>query len=151
MTYNLLLKKLAEKSESGAIISGSLSLRTLAEKSKFEGGKHDNLTVREVLNLEHPNYIRWCYFNQSKISFKDDLLDEVKISKDYRIKKPGTDPELGKELEEEIRGKMYGLTKHINEGKKKKERKRELVKYYKKDSIKYSKGAMQSRNQGHRG
>jgi len=125
-------------------------LRKLTEKSKFGFGKYNNLAVREVLNLQHPQYIRWCYFNLDKISFIEDILNEVKIPKEYRIEKPGKNPELGKKLDEEVWNNMWGLTRHINEKVRRKERKRNLCRYNARDSLKYSKGAMQRINHGHR-
>ena len=70
-------------------------LRKLTEKSVFGFGKYNGLTIRQVLDLNHPQYLRWIYFNINEISFVDEILGEIKISENYRIKKPGANKELG--------------------------------------------------------
>lgn len=124
--------------------------RKLTEKSKFGFGKYSDLKVREVLNMNHPNYIRWCYFNADKISFIDNILDEVKIPEDYRIEKPGKDPELGKKLEKKIFGRVSALDTLIFERVTKKRKRASLVAKVKRDIVAYSRSAMQGINQGHR-
>ena len=125
-------------------------LRTLTEKSQLKFGKYADSTVREVINSQHPGYLRWCYFNCSKISFTEDILKEIKIPKEYCIDKPGKDPELGGKLDGEIWERMGGLIRHINEGVGKKEQKRKLARHNTRDSLKYTKSAMQRINHGHR-
>jgi len=125
-------------------------LRTLTEKSQLKFGKYEYLTVREVLNLKHPQYIRWCYFNLDKISFIEDILNEVKIPEDYRIKKPGKNSELGEKLDKEVWERGYGLSKHINEIVARKAQKGRLIAHAKRDSLQYTKNAMQRLNHGHR-
>lgn len=65
-------------------------LRTMALKSKFDGGKYSNQTVEIVLKID-PNYIIWNYYNMEKISFIDDILEQVGIASEFRINKPGID------------------------------------------------------------
>jgi len=128
----------------------AILLRTLTEKSQLKFGKYADLTVREVINLQHPSYLRWCYFDCNKISFVDEILEELRIPENYRIEKPGKNPELGKKLEEKMWGRMHGLTKHITKGITRKERVRKLARYSTRDSLKYSKIAMQRKHHGHR-
>ena len=125
-------------------------LRKLADKSKFGYGKYSDLSVRDVLNLGHPNYIRWCYFNSDKISFLDSILDEVRIPEEYRIQKPGKNPELGEKLEEGIFGKFTGINRHIFDMQKQKRRKISLISNINRDKVNYNQGAMQRMNQGHK-
>ena len=125
-------------------------LRTLTEKSQLKFGKYADSTVKEVINSRHLGYLRWCYFNCSKISFIEDILEELKISENYRIEKPGKNLELGEKLDEEIWERMSGLIRHINEGVGKKEQKRKLARHNKRDSLKYTKSVMQRINHGHR-
>lgn len=72
--------------------------RKLGMKSKFGFGKHADLTVHDVLVGLSPQwkgveYLYWCYYNCSNISFIDSILDEIGISPEMRIPKPGTAPE----------------------------------------------------------
>lgn len=67
-------------------------LRTLTRKSTLKFGKFHDLTVQNVLdsqNMKGRSLLRWYYFNSSKISFIDDLLDELNIPPELRIPKPG--------------------------------------------------------------
>ena len=63
-------------------------LRTLTKKSKLNFGKHSELTVQRMLELhKHRELIKY-YFTKSPINFMDDILDELKITEEYRIEKP---------------------------------------------------------------
>ena len=67
-------------------------LRTLTRKSTLKFGKFHDLTVQNVLDSQNMNgrsLLRFYYFNSSKISFIDDLLDELNIPPELRIPKPG--------------------------------------------------------------
>lgn len=67
-------------------------LRTLTRKSTLKFGKFHDLTVQNVLdsqNMKGRSLLRFYYFNSSKISFIDDLLDELNIPPELRIPKPG--------------------------------------------------------------
>lgn len=125
-------------------------LRTLTEKSQLKFGRYADLVVREILNLQHPGYLRWCYFNCNKISFVDEIFEEIRIPENYRIEKPGKNPELGKKLDEEIWGRKHGIERHVKDLTIKKERKRKLARYNRRDPLKYSKSTMQRINHGHR-
>lgn len=66
-------------------------LRTLTKKSKLKFGKNPELTVQRMLDLyRHKELINY-YFTKSSINFTDDILDELKITKEYRIEKPSID------------------------------------------------------------
>ena len=67
-------------------------LRTLTRKSTLKFGKFHDLTVQNVpdsQNMKGRSLLRFYYFNSSKISFIDDLLDELNIPPELRIPKPG--------------------------------------------------------------
>jgi len=64
-------------------------LRKMTEKSTMNFGKYSELTVRQVIDI-NTSYIVWSYYNSSKITFVDELLDEINISAEHRIEKPGT-------------------------------------------------------------
>ena len=67
-------------------------LRTLTRKSTLKFGKYHDLTVQNVLdyqNMKGRSLLKFYYFNSSKISFVDELLDELNIPPELRITKPG--------------------------------------------------------------
>jgi len=130
-------------------MEGVVLLRKLAEKSKINFGKYKDLTIREILNLNHPNYIRWIYFNMSGLSFVDDILEEVKVPEIYRIKKPGKNKELFEKLEGEIFGRMHGLDKFILEGINRKQRKRNYINAIRRDYSIHSPDSLVRVNHGH--
>lgn len=76
-------------------------LRKLNRKSTLKFGMYGDNTVQELLTFKRYNYLRWVYFNQDKITFMDDILDELSITEHYRIKKPGKCTEKYGELCEE--------------------------------------------------
>jgi len=63
-------------------------LRTLTKKSKLNFGKHSELTVQRMLELHRHRELIKYYFTKSSINFMDDILDELKITEEYRIEKP---------------------------------------------------------------
>ena len=63
-------------------------LRTLTRKSKVGFGKHSELTVQRMLDLYRHKDLIYYYFNYEKINFTEDVLDELKVTKEYRINKP---------------------------------------------------------------
>ncbi len=67
-------------------------LRKLTKKSTLDFGKYRGLSIQSVLNLGRAQYLKWCYYNLSNISFVDELIDELNITR--LIKKPGKDEEL---------------------------------------------------------
>lgn len=70
-----------------------VKLRTLTEKSLIGFGKLKDKTVLYCLeSTRHRTSLVAMYFKLSKINFTDDVLDNLHITKDFRIEKPGTDP-----------------------------------------------------------
>jgi hypothetical protein len=81
-------------------------LRTLTRKSTLKFGQYYDLTVQNVLDSQHSrgkSLLRWYYFNSDRISFIDDLLDELNIIPEFRITKPG---KVTPEEWQEIKGEM---------------------------------------------
>jgi hypothetical protein len=67
-------------------------LRTLARKSPLKFGKFSDLTVQDILNAKGYQGIetlRYYYYRSSKISFCEDVLNELHIYSKDRINKPG--------------------------------------------------------------
>ena len=83
----------------------TIKLRKLTLKSKLGFGKYSDETVQHLIDRKGRKaicYLRWAYFNLSKISFVDDLLINVlKISKEDLIQKPSTNHN------QEIKDKYY--------------------------------------------
>lgn len=94
--------------EASNIISGATNLRKLTKKSTLKFGKWAQLSIENLIKMES-NYLRWIYFDCSNIDFMDDVLTEIGITDEYKIKKPGKNPELYKVLEAEI--KKSGIKK----------------------------------------
>ena len=64
-------------------------LRKLALKSIFNFGKCYDYTVSQALSLNKHHYLIWVYYNCSHISFNDEILMILDITKERQIKKPG--------------------------------------------------------------
>ena len=123
-------------------------LRKLSLKSKLNFGQYPDLSIQELINLEKKSYLRWVYFNCDKITFFDEILDEIKIPLEFRIEKPSKNPEKYIELNEIIKSKMSPLLKHINEKKKKKYQKVKRKISVSIDKKTFSKDSLRLKNQG---
>jgi len=124
-------------------------LRKMSFKSTFTFGKYTGMSVQQVLDLKHTAYIRYVYFNIGGISFVDEILELVgvfnsKVGFDYRIIKPGTNPEIGKSISENKSGYISKKGLEIV----KLDNKRRIGSFIKRDKIFYSKGNLQRANHG---
>lgn len=125
-------------------------LRTMTWKSMMNFGKYQDLSVQQVFDLNHTAYLRWVYYNSSKITFIEEILDSLHISDQYRIVKPGTDAEMCEKLNAikfNIMCKMYNpkhvMAKIANGSKIKAQNFRH------EDRRTFSKGNLQRINHGH--
>lgn len=123
-------------------------LRKLTLKSKLNFGQYNDLSINELINLQKKAYLRWVYFNCDKITFLDEILEEIKIPLEFRILKPGKDAIKHKELDELIKSKISGLSKHINEKKKKKYNKVKRKISVTLDKKTFSKDSLRLKNHG---
>lgn len=75
---------------------GDVALRKLSYRSKWDfNSKHQGITIEDVMKF-FPKSIYWAYTHLEKISFIDEVLDDlaIKFSKTFRkINKPGIDKE----------------------------------------------------------
>ena len=140
----------------------TIRLRTMARKSVFYEGKFEGYSVQQLIDLKEYCYLRWCYFNCSMVSFLTDILEEIGVSEEFRIDKPGTDLSKFDELTAQKRKSYNGLLADISKEDPKKaclidkrlKRKKRNLAYIQKmtvmnaDSRYFSKAAMQSRNHG---
>lgn len=142
----------------------AVTLRKLSRKSVLWFGKHKDRTVQQVIDLKNFRALRWYYFNLSGVSFLDDVLDEIGITEEYRIEKPGKDPEKGEMLNAMKdcnaakfahaayeNGNGAALGKFIKQRKKEQKLKKgQLAEYERNDKKKFSKGNLQQVNHGHK-
>lgn len=127
-------------------------LRTLSHKSSLGFGYYGNMTIRQIIDIQKPGYLRWVYYNAEGITFADDILDEIFVHEKDRIKKPGKNPEL----HTETTAKKFSSLKHNDPAYFKivsKERKNRKLKLYRKEMSRkkenFSKSILQSKNHGH--
>ena len=69
----------------------SVNLRKLTRKSRLGFGYRDikHITIQDIMiKNKHKELIK-IYFGLGKINFTDDILEELGISEDMRIEKPG--------------------------------------------------------------
>lgn len=116
-------------------------------------GQYEELTVQDIINLTKHKYLRWVYFNCSNIDFMDDVLDEIRIPENFRIKKPIKKPELHDELNKLIFENLDSdfVEKYLKNKNKIAEKtlKGKSVSNKVKDCLNYSNSALQRLNHGH--
>lgn len=124
-------------------------LRKLTRKSIIDFGRYNGRSIQNMLDLYEYRYIRWMYFCNSNLTFFDDILDEVNLPEDFRIKKPGVDKEANKRLNE-LRGSGIGKNwkkeSHLQKGRKI-EGKIKVANRRRRERVYFSKSSMQARNQ----
>jgi hypothetical protein len=129
-------------------MSDVVLLRKLTEKSTLKFGIYADVPIHNLLDLKKYSYLRWVYYNSSNITFLDSILKEIGITEEYYINKPGKNTELGIELNDIKKSKMFFKSKqHIkkifkcsNVSKK--------ISATTINNFKYSKGSLQARNHG---
>ena len=69
----------------------SVNLRNLTRKSRLGFGYRDikHITIQDILIMNKHKELIKIYFGLGKINFTDDILEELGISEDMRIEKPG--------------------------------------------------------------
>jgi|SRR6478736_390618 len=75
-----------------------MKFRKLTEKSMIGFGSYRDWTVEAL--LKHGKHVDLCqmYFNMSHITFFDNILDLLKITEAWRIQKPGSDRDKGRDF-----------------------------------------------------
>ena len=71
--------------------SYSVNMRKLTRKSRLGFGYQDikNITIQDIMMMNKHKELINIYFGLDKITFMDDILDELGITEDMRIEKPG--------------------------------------------------------------
>lgn len=70
------------------------TLRTMTRKSKIGFGKYKEKTVQELLDLRRNLVLISAYYKLTSINYKEDILNELKITEQYRIEKPSANKEI---------------------------------------------------------
>lgn len=92
-------------------------LRILTLKSSLGFGMYADMTIQQLIDFKKKDYLRWVYFNVEGVSFIEDILIDIHISKRYRIVKPGKNPKLHDRLQKILYCDMkaYTLALHKKE------------------------------------
>ena len=72
------------------------NLRTLTRKSLIGFGPFRNCTVEYMINQHRAGYLISLYYSASMISFREDVLDFLGITEEWRVEKPGIDKEVAR-------------------------------------------------------
>ena len=123
-------------------------LRKLSRKSTLKFGQYYDNTVQDCLTFHKYNYLRWVYYNCSMVTFMDDILEEIGITQEYRINKPGTDETKHQLLCNDLENKMSGLLKHIIKTKNRKQQRIKSAIIERNGSHHFTKDALRRKNQG---
>jgi len=122
-------------------------LRTLTLKSILRFGKHAESSVQQIIDIDEINYLRRVYYHCSNITFIEDILILIGIREDERILKPGKNPELYKEILENIlKSRKINI---IKENRSKGRRKARYVNFVKSTSCWTDRKVLAWKNQGH--
>lgn len=68
--------------------------RVLTRKSKFGIGKYKNYTVQQIIDMRLKLKLESAYFKLTSIDFTPDILDELKITEEFRLEKPAANRDL---------------------------------------------------------
>jgi hypothetical protein len=121
-------------------------LRVLTKKSKVLGGKFDGQFIQTLLDLHNYQYLRYCYYNYSAMSFTNDILDEIGITEEFRIEKPGVkigfEQYIWKMKHENLSDDIIKSQLHRKEMRQKSLSVRQSIDY------RFKKGYLQSKNHG---
>lgn len=73
-------------------MNGIVKLRTLTMKSTIGfGGWFKHWVVKDLIDNDNWDALVSIYYNLGNISFTDEVLEAINITKEYRIEKPGKD------------------------------------------------------------
>lgn len=125
-------------------------LRKLSRKSTLGFGIYADNTVQNLIDLQKKRYLRWIYFNCSKISYLDDVLKEILIPDEYIIEKPGSRPELNDKLNKLLWMKIPKINQFKINSRRKRVSKAIVRCEEKYDTIKNTPIKLQSKNHGHK-
>jgi hypothetical protein len=131
-------------------MSDVILLRTLTEKSCLKFGKYADIPLYNLLALGHTRYLRWIYFNMSNISFMPNILEQIGITNEFIIEKPGKNAEYHVFINDMKDSKMFTKSKRMFKGKSKAAKQSKFRSLIYADKQMYSNASLARRNQGHR-
>lgn len=126
----------------------AIRLRTLTKKSLMTFGKYHDWRLGDLINMGKQEYLIWCYYNLSMISFMPDILDELGITEEWRIEKPGIDEDLFFKLKKEITMNKTDLERMKDKSHRDKESRLDSYRQSKQSKYKETKNYMQKKNHG---
>ena len=112
----------------------SILLRKLTKKSTLKFGKFKDCTVEHLFGMKKQIELTSIYFKLSTITFSDDILEELGITKEFRIEKPSKNLELYQVFMSE----KYGVKQKPNK----------RLQRMMKETLPFKKGFLQSFNHG---
>jgi hypothetical protein len=130
--------------------------RVLTRKSILGFGYADvrELSVQMIIDLGKENYLIKSYFGLEKIDFTEDILDELKITSEYRISKPNKDIELGDLFFKNRYNKLYNDLSNDEKiklfSKMKKDKKFDIIRKDSSSKVFRSSEFLRSKNHGNR-
>ena len=80
-------------------------------------GKYNGLKVQQIIDLHEKDYIRYLYYNFSGITFTEEVLNEISITEERVIVKPGIAPDMHQRVFDENRKSMHLFTRMSNDKK----------------------------------
>jgi hypothetical protein len=72
-----------------------MKFRIMTEKSIVGFGRYTNNRIEQLIGNERLLDVVMMYFGLSHISFREDVLEKLKITEEWRIEKPGINKDLG--------------------------------------------------------
>ena len=125
-----------------------LRLRIMARKSVFDGGKFEGLSVQQIIDMGRQDYLVYQYYRYCKISFIDDILEEIGITAEYRIKKPGSNLEMYRKWGDNRWANMSVKDKSKEKSHRKKQKRMKFMIKNRQDNKTFTLKRMQAKNHG---
>ncbi len=99
--YQYLLQDNMDLSDEFENSSYSVNMRKLARKSRLGFGYQEikHITIQDIMIMNKHKELIKIYFGLDKITYMDDILDELGIAEHMRIEKPGKIRDLEKRSE----------------------------------------------------
>ena len=119
-------------------------LRKMTMKSCFNEGKYAGVPILQMIQLNRHRYLRWCYYNLSNIDFMPEIKEAIRITPEFEINKPGTDPDMDYKLNDY----MYSRTNYITRRVIKYKKKKLVERTWNKTLDRTSKGVLEAINHG---
>jgi hypothetical protein len=129
------------------VINGQVRLRKMTAKSTLEEGRYAFMKVGDLMKeVEHITYLVNIYFRYDNLSFTDEVLDQLGVTEEYRIEKPGSNRVRFYDWKMQFLDTDEKRLRHYND------KQRDLKQYRKSmskaDNFRFTKQNMRDRNHG---